>query len=183
MTIIAIIIIIAAVLLTAAIFFNRLIKYRMLMREAWSGINVQLKRRHDLIPNIVESVKGYRDYEKKILSDITAIRSRLDAKTTVRQKGDLEKDFSGMLRSVFALAESYPDLKTNKSFLSLHDNLVAIEDELQLARRYYNGTVRNYNIASESFPGNIFARAFGFGRADFFEIEYATERAVPDVKL
>lgn len=163
--------------------FNQLIRLRFLMREAWSGIDVQLKRRHDLIPNITDTVKGYAQYERKLLEDITNIRSQIITAKDTREKGTLENNLSSALKSIFALVEGYPELKANKSFLDLQKNLSEIEDQIQLARRYYNGTVRNYNIAAESFPANIIAGLLGFKSADFFEIEYATERQVPDVKF
>jgi LemA protein len=175
---------IIVVVLAGAIFlFNRLTRYRYLVREAWSGIDVQLKRRHDLIPNIVEAVKGYERYERSLLPDIAKVRAQLGSARSVREKGEVENDLSRSLKGVFALVEAYPDLKANQSFLDLQRNLTEIEDQIQLARRYYNGTVREYNILVESFPGNLAASLFHFTRADFFEIEYATERQTPDVKF
>jgi len=163
--------------------FNRLIRLRFLMREANSGIDVQLKRRHDLIPNIVSAVKGYLRYEQNLLQDITTIRARLLEGSDPLAKKELEKSLALGLKSIFALAEAYPDLKANQSFLDLQKTLAEVEDQLQLARRYYNGTVRDYNILVESFPSNGIAALCNFGLADFFEIEYATERKVPDVKF
>jgi LemA protein len=163
--------------------FNRFVRHRFLVREALSGIDVQLKRRHDLIPNIVEAVKGYAQYESKTLEDITNIRAILAKATTVKEKFEKENKLSGAFKSIFALAENYPDLKASKAFLELQKSLTEIEDQIQLARRYYNGTVRNYNIAVESFPNNILAAILNFKPEAFFEIEYATERAVPDIKF
>jgi len=177
------IIIIVFMLIGIAVVFNRLIRLRNLMREGWSGIDVQLKRRHNLIPNVVETVKGYMQHERKTLEEVTNIRTKVMASQNLKDKGAEENNLSKALKSIFALAEAYPDLKANKGFLDLHKNLTEIEDQIQLARRYYNGTVRNYNISVESFPNNLVARLFGFKKADFFEIEYATERKVPDVKL
>ncbi len=164
---------------TAAI-FNRLIRYRNLMHEAFSGIDVQLKRRHDLIPNIVS---GYLQYERKLLQDITNIRSQGINTDNPQERAKAESELSRSLKTLFAMVENYPDLKANKGFLALQDNLVEIEDQIQMARRYYNGTVRNYNILAESFPANLVAKLFGFRAAKYFEIEYATERRVPDVKF
>ncbi|HOW42219.1 MAG TPA: LemA family protein [Candidatus Omnitrophota bacterium] len=169
--------------LLGAVLYNHLVRDRMLVREAWSGIDVQLKRRHDLIPNIVESVKGYMGFEQKVLEDVTRLRSQLDTVVDQNDKARMENSLSRGLKSIFALAENYPDLKANKSFLELQNTLIAVEDELQLARRYYNGTVRNYNIMVESFPSAIVAMLFHFPPAAFFEIEYATERKTPDVKF
>lgn len=165
------------------ILFNRFVRHRFLVREALSGIDVQLKRRHDLIPNIVEAVKGYVQYERNTLEDITNIRASLLKATTVKEKSEKENKLSGVFKSIFALAENYPDLKASKTFLELQKNLIEAEDQIQLARRYYNGTVRNYNILVESFPNNMLAAIFNFRLEDFFEIEYATERVVPDVKF
>ncbi|MFC1594342.1 LemA family protein [Candidatus Omnitrophota bacterium] len=165
------------------VLFNKLIRLRALMREAWSGIDVQLKRRHDLIPNIVVTVKGYAKHEKNTLEQVIKLRTEITGTKTVAEKGVAENNLSGMLKSIFALAEAYPDLKANKGFLELQNNLIEIEDNIQLARRYYNGTVRNFNIAVQTVPSNIVAGLFNFKAADFFEIEYATERKTPDVKF
>lgn len=175
--------VILAIAVIVGLLFNQLIRCRFLMKEAQSGIEVQFKRRHDLIPNIVETVKGYMQYEQKLLEDITSIRSKVLNFKDNESKQKLENSLSLGLKNIFALAENYPDLKANKSFLELHQALVEVEDQLQMARRYYNGTVRNYNIAVESFPGNIIASFFGFKPAEFFEIEYATERQAPDIRF
>lgn len=176
-------IILVSLAVIIVLLFNRFVRYRFLVREALSGIDVQLKRRHDLIPNIVEAVKGYTQYERKTLEDITNIRASLFSTTTVKDKSEKENKLSAALKNIFALAENYPDLKASKTFLELQKSLTEAEDEIQLARRYYNGTVRNYNILVESFPNNMLAAIFNFRPEDFFEIEYATERAVPDVKF
>ncbi len=178
-----IIIIVVPVAIIAVIIFNRLIRLRNLMQEAWSGIDVQLKRRYNLIPNIVETVKGYMQHERKVLEEVTSLRSKITDTSGIKESGEGENRLSKALKSIFALAEAYPDLKANQGFINLHKNLAEIEDQIQLARRYYNGTVRNYNISVESFPGNLVAQLFNFKKADFFEIEYATEREVPDVKF
>ena len=171
------------VILWAIVIFNRFIRGRNLVREAWSGIDVQLKRRYDLIPNLVETVKGYREHERKLFEDITELRSRCMRTERVMEKAEAENALSRMLKNLFAVAEAYPELKANKNFLSLQYGLSEIEDQIQLARRYYNGTVRNYNIRVESFPSMIMAGLCGFKRADFFEIEYVTERQAPEVQL
>jgi len=171
------------VLIIAILMYNRLIRSRNILNEAWSGIDVQLKRRHDLIPNIIETVKGYVKHERKVLEEITNLRSRLAGPATVQEKGQLENSFSQALKSIFALAEAYPDLKANQNFIELQRTLADAEEQIQLARRYYNGAARDYNTMVESFPGNIMARMFGFSKAEFFEIELATEREVPGVKF
>lgn len=181
-------IIVLSVFVFAVLFFigifNRLVRFRFLVKEAWSDIDVQLKKRHDLIPNIVEAVKGYKEYEQKLLTDVTNLRSKAMTNTAnVKEKSEAENEFSRGLKNLFALVEAYPDLKASKSFLELQKALIEIEDDLQMARRYYNGTVRNFNTAAESFPANLIAGIFAFKPADFFEIEYATQRQVPDVKM
>ena len=173
-----------AILLIVGIFiFNQLVRHRNLMKEAFSGIDVQLKRRHDLVPNLVETVKGYSRHEQGVLENVAKLRSQVQSADSVVQKGEKESELSRSIKTIFALAESYPDLKADKSFLSLQANLVEIEDQLQMARRYYNGTVRNYNVVVESFPSNLIAGQFQFHRADFFELEYATDRQTPDVRF
>lgn len=166
------------------VMFNRLVRLRHLVKEAWSGIDVQLKKRHDLIPNIVEAVKGYKEYEQKVHVDVTSLRSKIkNTSNNIQEKSRMENEFSQGLKNIFAVAEAYPDLKSNKVFLDLHKTLVAVEDDLQMARRYYNGTVRDLNIMVESFPVNLIAGMFNICSLDYFEIQFATERQVPDVKM
>ena len=163
--------------------YNQLIRNRFLVREAFSGIDVQLKRRHDLIPSLVETVKGYMQHERKLLEEIARLRTRVMSTQSLKEKGELENNLSQTLKSIFVLVENYPNLKANENFLMLQKDLTEIEDALQLARRYYNGTVRNYNIMAQSFPNNLVAGMFNFKLEEFFEIEYATDRQVPDVKF
>jgi LemA protein len=177
------ILVIVLIIIWLIVIFNRFVRGKNLIGEAWSGIDVQLKRRYDLIPNLVESVKGYSQHERKLFEDIANIRSQAMSIQGVIEKGQAETALTQQLRSLFAVAESYPDLKANQNFLDLQKNLVAIEDEIQLARRYYNGTVRDFNILVESFPSNIIALIFVFKRAEFFEIEVSTQREVPTVKI
>ena len=169
-----------ALLLWAAIAFNRLVRGANLVREGWSGIDVQLKRRHDLLPNLVEVVRSYADFEKTLLADITGLR---DAGRATRALQDHENAVSTQLRTVLAVAEAYPQLRANQNFLRLQEQLAEIEDQLQMARRYYNGTVRDHNTAIESFPSNLIAGWFRFPLQEFFQIESAVERRVPDVRL
>jgi LemA protein len=173
----------AFILVLTVLFYNRLVRYRFLMNEGWSGIDVQLKRRHDLIPNLVEMVKAYAGHEKQTLEDVTKLRDLSRNEQDISQKSGIENNISNDLKKVFALVESYPNLKADQNFRKLQDSLTEIEDSLQYARRYYNGTVRDYNIGVQSFPSNILAQAFGFKSAAFFEIEYATERQTPDIKF
>lgn len=175
---------IVVLVIVVAVIYNRFIRYRNLLNEAWSGIDVQLKRRHDLIPNVVETVKGYARHERKTFEEITRLRSKMtDPDMTVKETEKLESSFTQALKSIFALAEAYPDLKANQNFIVLQKTLADVEEQLQLARRYYNGTVRDYNILVESFPNNILASLFHFSKAEYFEIELATERETPEVKF
>lgn len=163
--------------------YNLFVRDKNLIKEAWSGIDVQLKRRHNLVPNLVASVQGYSKHEKTLFEDITQKRSEAVKSESIKDKAPAESDLSGMLKSLFAVVENYPDLKANENFLNLQNQLVEIEDQLQYARRYYNGAVRNYNTRVESFPSNIIAGIFNFKQDNFFEITLATERTTPEVKL
>jgi len=168
-------------LLWAVFIYNRFVRFKSLVEEAWSGIDVQLKRRSDLIPQLVETVKGYKVHEQDLLRELTELRSRTLATQEPAERGRLEGAVSRLLGNLFAVAEAYPDLKANTAFLELQDQLAEIEDQIQLSRRYYNGTVRNLNIAVDSFPSNIVARLFAFIKAEYFELDDPGERAVPKV--
>jgi len=163
--------------------YNRLVRLRNLVLEGWSGIDVQLKRRSNLIPNLIKTVKGYMGHERGVLKEVTELRTRSMAAGAPGEKGRIEGALSRSLTSLFAVAENYPDLKANQNFIDLQDQLAEIEDQIQLARRYYNGATRNLNIAVESFPSNIVARMFSFVLAEFFEIDDAEDRAVPEVEF
>jgi len=163
--------------------YNRLVRLRNLAEEGWSGIDVQLKRRADLIPNLIEAVKGYMTHERELLEKVTELRSKSMKTENVGEKAHIEGALSRSLANIFAVAEGYPDLKANQNFLDLQNQLSKIEEEIQLARRYYNGTVRNLNIKVESFPSNIIANMFHFSKAEFFEIEDEVVREVPKVKF
>ena len=181
-----IILIIAVVVVGYAVFaYNGLVRQRQLSQEGWSGIDVQLKRRADLIPNLLESVKGYMAHERETLEAVTNARAAAvaggSASPEVRAK--LEGALSGALGKFFAVAEAYPDLKASQNFLQFQTALQQTEDELQLSRRYYNGTARDLNTAVESFPSNILANIFHFAKVQYFEIENAADRAVPTVKF
>ena len=177
------IIVVAAIVLWFIITYNLFVRDKNRIKEAWSGIDVQLKRRHNLIPNLVSTVKAYSTHERELFNEITAKRSRVENIENIKEKAQGETDLSGMLKSLFAVVENYPDLKANVNFLDLQNQLTEIEDQLQYARRYYNGTVRNYNIRVESFPSNIIANIFDFKQEDFFEITLATEKIAPEVDL
>jgi LemA protein len=173
-----------AVVYSAAV-FNRLVRTRQMANEAWSGIDVQLKRRSDLVPNLVDSVKGYAAHERSVLEEVTQLRGAARAlpQGDVAARGLAEGALSAALGKMFALAENYPDLKASANFLELQKQLSDLENELQMARRYYNGAVRNQNVLVQSFPSNLIAGMFGFAPREFFELSDAGERAVPQVNL
>ena len=163
--------------------YNNLIKNKNMVEEGWSGIDVQLKRRSNLIPNILNAVKGYMSHEKQLLKEVTELRSKSDSANTVADQGKAESSLSGSLMNLFAVAENYPELKANENFLDLQKQLQDIENDIQKSRRYYNGTVRNNNVLIESFPSNLVANAFSFQKAEFFEIEDPNVRNVPKVEF
>jgi len=163
--------------------YNSLIKLRNMVRNAWSDIDVQLKKRHDLIPNLVETVKGYAAHEKTVLENVTKARSMAAQARGPEQSAQAENMLTQALRQLFAVVENYPDLKANQNFLALQEELRNVEDQIQEARRYYNAVVRDYNIRTESFPSNIIASIFNFKKEQFFEIEEPEEREVPRVQF
>lgn len=163
--------------------YNRLIRNRNLVKEGWSGIDVQLKQRANLIPNLVDAVKGYMGHEKSVLEEVTTIRGKCLSPQGVQERANNEGLLGAALGRIFALAENYPDLKASENFQQLQATLTKLEDQIQMARRYYNGTVRDFNILVESFPSNIIANAFTFEKADFFELDNEAERAVPKVSF
>jgi len=170
-------------ILYAILLYNKLVRNKNMVAEGWSGIEVQLKRRSNLIPNLIETVKGYMEHEAGLFSEIVKLRSRSKETRAVAEKSRIESALTRSLGNLLALAEAYPDLKASQNFLDLQDDLSQIESEIQMARRYYNGTVRNLNISIESFPSKLIAERFRFEKADFFEIEDAAEREVPEVKF
>ena len=161
--------------------YNRFIRHKNNVREAWSGIDVQLKRRHNLIPNVIETVKGYLGHEQGTLDSLTRLRTGADDRGSVSKIAQHESNVSRAIGGILAVAEGYPDLKANTGFLDLQQKLHETEEQVQLARRYYNGTVRDWNVLVESFPSNLIAGIFRFELAEYFEIELATERALPKV--
>lgn len=156
--------------------YNSLIQLKNKVDEGWADIETQLKRRYDLIPNMVETVKGYAKHESKTLEAVTQARNMAMSANTPAEKMQAENALSGTLKTLFAVAENYPDLKANQNFMELQTTLKEIEEKLQLSRRYYNATVRDFNTKVEIFPNNIVAGIFHFARRDFFEIENAEER-------
>jgi LemA protein len=163
--------------------YNQLVRKRTMKDEAWSGIDVQLKRRYDLIPNLVETVQGYAKHEENVFTQVTDMRTRAMNATGVADKAAAENQLSGTLKTLFAVAEAYPDLKANANFLDLQAKLADLEDQIQMSRRYYNGTVRDYNILCETMPSVIIANMFGFHKAEFFELTGPEERETPKVSF
>jgi LemA protein len=174
---------VVAALIGAISIYNRLIRNRQMVQEGWSGIDVQLKRRADLIPNLIEAVKGYMGHEKGVLEKVTELRAQSLKAAGVGDKARAEGALGAALANLFAVAENYPDLKASQNFIQLQQSLADIEDQVQLARRYYNGAARNLNILIGSFPSNVVANMFQFTPAEYFEVEDAADRAVPKVSF
>jgi LemA protein len=177
------IIVIALILIAGVYFYNRLVGSRNRVSTAWSDIDVQLQRRYDLIPRLVTAVGQYANYEKATLEAVTVLRTEAIQAADVRAKGQLEEKLSAGLERIIALAENYPDLKANENFLNLQNELVETEDYLQFARRYYNGSVREYNTMTETVPSNIIATWFDFKQKDFFQKSSDEAANVPLVDL
>ena len=164
--------------------YNGLVRFRNEVKNAWSQIDVQLKRRYDLIPNLVETVKGYAKHERETLEAVVQARQQaINVTDSVIDKAKAENMLSQTLRSLFALSENYPDLKANQNFLSLQEELASTENKISFARQYYNDAALKYNNRTEMFPSNIVAGMFNFERADFFEVEDAEQREAPQVKF
>lgn len=161
--------IVLIVLLGLVWLYNRLVRRRTMVREAWSGIQVQLKRRFELVPNLVNIVAGYRSHEKQVLNEVTEARTRCMTAQDIPARAKAENGLARSLKNLLAVAEAYPDLKANQNFLELQKDLTDIEDQLQMARRYYNATVRDYHIAVHTFPGNLISPMFGFSDEPFFQ--------------
>lgn len=164
--------------------YNGLIRLRNRTKEAWSDIDVQLKRRHDLIPNLIETVKGYASHEAQVFQNVTEARAKaISAQESgnIAEAGKSENMLSGALKSLFAVAESYPELKANQNFLELQRELADTEDKIQAARRFYNGNVRDFNTKLEVFPNSVLAGMFSFKSFEFFQVESEEEKAVPKV--
>lgn len=172
-------------LIGAVYYYNRLVHARMMVQEAWSGVDVQLKRRHDLIPNLVEVVKAYAGHERQTLEHVAALRSKVQAGADMAlpERAVLENGIASSLKSILAIAEAYPVLKADNNFLQLHQALVNIEDEIQMSRRYFNGSVRDLNVLVQSFPSNLVAGNFGFQSREFFELTAVIEREAPIITI
>jgi LemA protein len=159
------------VLLSGIALYNRLVRLRTTVRSSWSDIDVNLKKRYDLVPNLVETVKGYAAHERGVFENVTKARSMAMSASTPADKAKTENTFGEALKSLFAVAEAYPDLKANANFQQLQSQLKELEDNIEYARRYYNAVVRDYNISTETFPSNIIANQFKFEKDEFFELE------------
>jgi LemA protein len=182
--------VVALLVLWGVSIYNGLVRRRTLTEEGWSGIEAQLKRRANLIPNLVETVKGYATHERATLDELTKLRARAGmeaggtpSSSEIAARAETERQITAMIGKVMAVAEAYPDLKASANFQSLQKDLAEIEDQIQLARRYYNGAVRDYNVMTQQVPSNIIANMFGFIRANFFEIDDPADRAVPKVSF
>jgi len=180
--------IVVAIIVVLALFlwatYNGLVKLKIRVDEAWSDITVQLKRRLDLIPNLVNSVKGYAAHESGVFEKVTEARANALNAKGVKETAAAENQFEGALKSLFAVAEAYPDLKANQNFLQLQQELVDTEDKIQAARRFYNGGVRDLNTKIQVFPNNVFAGMLGFKQREFFEVEDMASVEKPvDVKF
>jgi LemA protein len=173
--------IVLAVLLYAIIVFNRLVRLRNLVREGWSGIDVQLRRRTDLVPNLVETVKAYAAHERGLFEEVTQRRASSIAANSVGGQATAEQALSGSLNRLMAVAEAYPQLKADGNFLELQKQLAEIEDQLQMSRRYYNGAARDLNIRIQSFPDVAVARSLGFKEEPYFELDSRTQAEVPQI--
>jgi LemA protein len=174
--------VVAALCIGAVLIYNRLVRGRNEVHEAWSGIDVQLRRRADLIPNLVATVRGYASHERGIFEDVAARRSSMMTAGDLQAKAVADRALQGSLGRLFAVAEACPDLKANQNFLNLQNQLAEIEDQLQMARRYYNGTVRDFNISIQSFPDVVIAHVLDYRAEHFFETD-AASAALPGVSL
>ena len=178
-----VLIILAVVVFWLIVVFNGLVRLRYRVREAWSDIDVQLKRRHDLIPNLVETVKGYMSHERGVFEKVTEARARAMGATSKNEKLGAENALSNTLKTLFAVSENYPELKANANFLDLQRELADTENKIQAARRFYNGNVMDYNTKTATFPNNLIVGIFGFGKEEFFGLENASEKEPAQVKF
>lgn len=174
-----VIVVMLVLVVVAVISFNRLIKQRNQVADAWAGIDVQLTRRADLVPNLVEVVKGYKLHEQETLEQVVEARTRVRGPAAT---GDAEEKVQSAVGSLLAVAEAYPDLKANTNFQSLQNELATLEEDLSFARRYYNGTVRNYNTSQQSFPVVVFAKSLGFRASEYFQADLDA-KAAPSARM
>lgn len=179
----AILVIIGLIILWLIFVYNSLIRLKNRSQEAWSDIEVQLKRRYDLIPNLVETVKGYARHERELFEKVTKARTSAIQATGTAEKAKAENFLSQTLKSLFAVAENYPDLKASQNFLQLQDELSDTENKIQAARRFYNSNARDFNIKTEVFPNNLIAQTLGFKKFEFFEVAAPAEKEPVKVKF
>jgi LemA protein len=175
-------VVVVLLVLALVVIYNRMVKLRVMTDQAWSDVDVQLKRRHDLIPNLVETVKGYAAHEKSTFEEVVKARNVAISAASPQEKAHAENMLTRALRQLFALAEAYPDLKASANFQSLQEDLTKIEGAVQQSRRYYNAVTRDYDTTISVFPNSLVARQFGFVPKTFFEIEEG-ERSVPEVRF
>jgi LemA protein len=177
-------IVVVVLVVIVIMMFNSLVRLRNQMKNAWAQIDVQLKRRHDLIPNLMETVKGYMHHERETLEAVTKARQQaVNISESVAEQAKKENMLSQTLRSLFAVAENYPDLKANQNFLALQEELASTENKISFARQFYNDSVMTFNNKTQMFPSNVIAGMFAFKAGEFFEVEAAEDRAVPQVKF
>lgn len=182
-TVLIILAVAAVIVLWFIAIYNGLIKLKVRTDEAWSDIDVQLKRRYDLIPNLVNTVKGYAAHESGVFEKVTEARTRAMSAGSAAEKGAAENELSGTLKTLFAVAENYPELKANTNFLELQRELSDTENKIQAARRFYNGNVRDLNTKIQIFPDSIVANMLSIGKRDFFEVEEAEQKEAPKVEF
>ena len=167
------------IIVAGIVIYNKLVRLRTTVKSSWSDIDVQLKKRYDLVPNLVETVKGYASHEKSVLENVTMARAAAMKASSPADKAKAENMFTETLKSLFAVAEAYPQLRANENFMQLQQQLKDLEDNIEYARRYYNAVVRDYNIMTETFPSNIVAGQFRFEKSEFFELEEAEVERKP----
>jgi len=178
-----VLLILAAIVFWLVLAFNSLVTLRQRAKEAWSDIDVQLKRRYDLIPNLVQTVKGYAAHEKGVFEKVTEARARAMGAKGIKEQAQAENALSATLKTLFAVAENYPDLKASVNFVELQKELADTENKIQAARRFYNGNARDLNIKIESFPANVVALVFNFKKMEFFELEEEAAKQPPQVQF
>ncbi len=178
-----ILVILASIFFWVIVIYNGLVKLKNRAKEAWADIDVQLKRRYNLIPNLVETVKGYASHEKEVFQKVTEARARAMGAESVGERQEAENALSQTLKTLFAVSESYPELKASQNFLELQRELRDTEDKVQAARRFYNSNVRDLNIKIESFPANLIVSTLGFKKMELFELTAVEEREVPKVQF
>lgn len=171
------------IILAGILIYNRFVRLRFTVRSSWSDIDVLLKKRYNLVPNLVETVKGYATHERGVFEKVTEARAKAMQASSPAEKSQAENIFRETLKSLFAVAEAYPDLKASVQFSQLQSQLQQVEDSIEYARRYYNAVVRDYNTMTEAFPSNLIAGQFGFTKEEFFELEAPAEREPVQVKF